>query len=86
MIASVGPSPKVRNGSKARLMPAMLAAISALVSSLRDSSLPEGSPTLVVPPPITTIGLWPERWSRRSSMICIRLPTCRLSAVASKPM
>ncbi len=47
--------------------------MSAAVSILRLSSLPEGSPTLVVPPPISTIGLWPVFWSRRSIMIDSRL-------------
>ena len=42
-----------------RSMPAMFAAISVSLRSLRASSLPEGSPTLVVPPPISTIGRWP---------------------------
>ncbi len=37
----------------------MLAAISSSVRSWRNSSLPEGSPTLVVPPPISTIGRLP---------------------------
>ena len=34
------------------------------------SSLPEGSPTLVVPPPISTIGRLPVCCHSRSSMIC----------------
>ena len=64
-------------------MPAMLAAICSSVSSWRVSSLPEGSPIRVVPPPISTIGLWPVFWYSRSSMMPTRLPTCRLSAVQS---
>jgi hypothetical protein len=84
--ASAGPSPKPRNRSKTCRIEAMLAAISWSLSSRRVSSLPEGSPTLVVPPPISTIGLWPVRCSQRSSMIETSEPTCRLSAVASKPM
>ena len=67
-------------------MEAMLAAMAASSSSWRVVSLPEGSPTLVVPPPMTTMGLWPVCCIRRSIMICIMLPTCRLAAVASKPM
>jgi hypothetical protein len=50
------------------------------------SSRKEGSPTLVVPPPISTTGDVPVRCISRSSMICTRDPTCRLSAVASKPI
>ena len=56
MTASVGPSPKVRKFANARLIPFRFSAIAASVRSWRDVSLPEGSPTLVVPPPISTIG------------------------------
>jgi hypothetical protein len=85
-IASVGPSPKLRKRSKLLRIEAMLAPIVSSFSSLRLSSLPEGSPILVVPPPITTIGLCPACWSRRSSMIDTRLPTWSEGAVASKPI
>jgi hypothetical protein len=54
--APLGPSPKLRNLVNTRSMPAMFAAISTSLKSLRASSLPEGSPTFVVPPPIKTIG------------------------------
>jgi hypothetical protein len=64
----------------------MLASICSLLSSWRDSSLPEGSPTLVVPPPIRAIGRCPVFCSQRSIMICTRWPMCRESAVASKPI
>ena len=84
--ASVGPSPKTRNCEKTRLMPSMLASIRSSDRSWRDSSLPDGSPTLVVPPPIRTIGLWPACCHQRSSMIGINEPTWRLSAVQSKPI
>ena len=67
-------------------IPAMLASICAAVSICRDSSLPEGSPIRVVPPPISATGLWPCFCISRSSMICTRLPTCRQSAVRSKPI
>jgi len=50
------------------------------------SSRKDGSPTLVVPPPINTTGRLPVRCIKRSSMICTKDPTCRLSAVASKPI
>ena len=53
---------------------------------LADSSLPEGSPIRVVPPPSSTSGRWPCFCSSRRIMICTRLPTCRLSAVQSKPI
>ena len=42
---------------------------------------PMGSPILVVPPPISTIGLCPACCSRRSIMICTRLPTWSDGAV-----
>ena len=53
------PLPKVRKRSKTRSRLFLLASICAGVSSWRMSSLPDGSPTFVVPPPITTIGLFP---------------------------
>ena len=86
MTASVGPSPNLRKRANTDLMVSMLAAIWASLSSRRDSSLPEGSPTFVVPPPISTMGLWPLRCRTRNSMMEIRLPTCRLGAVQSKPI
>ena len=71
--ASVGPSPKVEVVARRRcLMLAMLASICSGVSSWRVSSRPEGSPTLVVPPPISAIGLWPVFCHQRSIMICSR--------------
>ena len=59
MIASVLPAPKRSTLAKTVLMLALLASISSTVRSGRDSSLPEGSPTMVVPPPISVIGLLP---------------------------
>ena len=38
-----------------------------------------------VPPPASEMGRWPASWKRRSVQSCSRLPTCRLSAVGSKP-
>ena len=61
--------PKLRNLPNTDSMPPILAAISASVRSLRASSLPEGSPTLVVPPPISTIGRWPACCNLRSIMM-----------------
>ncbi len=74
MIASFGPSPKVRNFEKTVLMLALLASISSSVSILRDSSRPDGSPTMVVPPPISAMALLPVRWSQCSIMICTSEP------------
>ena len=45
-----------------------------------------GSPTFVVPPPISVIGLWPVFCSQRNIMIWISEPTCSDLAVASKPI
>ena len=84
--ASPGPSPKARYLEKTFMMPALLASISASPSRGRASSRNEGSPILVVPPPIRTMGLWPQRCMRRSSMIETMLPTWRLGAVQSNPM
>ena len=86
MTAPVGPGPKFRKRSNTLLMPAMLAAIWASVSRGRWLSLSEGSPTLLVPPPIRGRGRWPVCCSLRSIMIWISDPTCRLEAVASKPI
>ena len=60
-----------------------IAGDSASSSSWRATSLPEGSPIRVVPPPISTIGLWPHFWNSRNNMMPTKLPTCRLSAVQS---
>jgi hypothetical protein len=67
-------------------MPSMLDAMSASLSSLRDSSLPDGSPTFVVPPPIKVIGLLPVCCSQCSIMIGSIEPACRLGAVQSNPI
>ena len=85
-MASVGPSPKVRNLANTSLMLAMLAAISSSPRNFLASSLPDGSPTLVVPPPISTIGLWPVFCNSLNNMIDTRDPACRLGAVQSKPI
>ena len=47
---------------------------------------PVGSPTIPVAPPTKAMGRWPLSWKCLSIMICTMLPTCRLSAVGSKPM
>ena len=60
--------------------------ISSSLKIFRVLSLPDGSPILVVPPPNNTIGWCPCFWSIRKHIICRRLPTCKLSAVQSKPM
>ena len=67
-------------------MPARLLAICSTVRSLRDSSLNEGSPILVVPPPMSAIGLWPVFCIQRSIMIWTSEPACSEAAVASKPI
>ena len=64
----------------------LLASISSIVSSLRLSSRPEGSPTRVVPPPISAIGLLPVCCSQYSIMIWISDPMCSEDAVQSKPI
>ena len=71
---------------KTCLMPGRLESICSTVSSLRDSSLKDGSPILVVPPPISAIGRCPVFCIQRSIMIWTSDPACRLVAVASNPM
>ena len=41
--------------------------------------------TIPVPPPTSATGRWPARCACTRPMIGIRLPTCRLGAVGSKP-
>ena len=52
---------------------------------VRSSDFPPGSPISPVAPPASTIGRWPASWRRRRLQSWRRLPTCRLSAVGSKP-
>ena len=82
MIAPASKSMKRENTVR---IEAMLASISALLRSERLASFPEGSPILLVPPPISAIGRCPVFCSQRSIMMVSRLPMCRLGAVASKP-
>ena len=78
MIASVGPSPKVRKRSNTRRIAGDVGVDLSRRQQLAALVLAAtGSPTLVVPPPISTIGLCPACCSRRSSMIWTRLPTWR---------
>ena len=74
---------EVEEAREHRRIAAMLAAIVASSSSWPGIVRPDGSPILVVPPPISAIGRLPVFCSQRSIMICTRCPTCRLSAVAS---
>src|SRR3981081_1336702 len=57
-------------------MLALLASISSTVRSARDSSLPEGSPTMVVPPPISVIGFLSPCCSPYSILMVRGLPVC----------
>ena len=56
------------------------------VRSLRLSSLPDGSPTRVVPPPISAIGRWPVCCIQYSIMIGSSEPTWSEAAVQSNPI
>ena len=53
---------------------------------VRASSLPEGSPTRVVPPPMSAMGRPPVFCSQRSIMMGSMEPTCSEGAVQSKPI
>src|SRR5262245_1634873 len=81
----IAPASKSRKREKTVRIVAMLASICSAVSSVRLASLPEGSPILLVPPPISAIGRWPVFCNQRNIMIVSRLPIWRLGAVASKP-
>ncbi len=50
---------KSRKRSICRLMWATLLSMSSTVSTFRRSDLPDGSPIMPVPPPISANGLWP---------------------------
>ncbi len=86
MMASVRREPNAISLAQARCMLALLASICSMGKILRVSSLPEGSPTRVVPPPMSTIGLLPVFCSQCSIMRTIMLPTWNDGAVQSKPM
>ena len=80
------PSEKSMNFAIWTLNFAAFSWIFSCVSIWRISVLPEGSPTIVVPPPSSAIGLLPASWSRRMRFSAMKWPMCRLSAVASKPI
>ena len=80
------PEPNAMSLLAAFCMLALLASICSTGRILRVSSLPEGSPTRVVPPPISTIGLLPVCCSQRSIISTIMLPMWKDGAVQSKPM
>ncbi len=80
------PSPKSMKRSIWRLKHSALWLMSSMVSILRISVRPEGSPIIVVPPPIRAIGLLPASCRRFISVSAIKCPAVRLSAVQSKPM
>ena len=86
VMASRGPSPKLRKRENTLKMPRLLDWISSTVRMRRVSSRPDGSPTIVVPPPISAIALFPVCWSQCSIMICTSEPTCKEGAVQSKPI
>src|ERR1700733_3554600 len=65
MIASDLPSPNSRKRENTCLMPSLLRSISSIERIFRVSSLPEGSPTWVVPPPISAIGRLPVFCSKK---------------------
>ena len=80
------PSPNSMNRSICRLKQAALWSMSSRVSILRMSVRPEGSPIMVVPPPMRAMGWLPAICSRFISVRAMKWPAVRLSAVQSKPM
>jgi len=79
-------SSNFRNFEKMARMPLRLSPIASSLRMRRLSSLPLGSPTRVVPPPINAIGRWPVCCIQYSIMIGNSEPTCSDAAVQSKPM
>ena len=86
MTISALPSEKSINRLICFLKHSQLCSIVSFVIMLRISVLPEGSPIMAVPPPISAIGLLPASCSRFIRHSAIKCPTCRLSAVGSKPI
>ena len=80
------PSLKSMNFSIWRRKHAALWSMSSRVSILRMSVRPEGSPIMVVPPPIRAMGVLPACCKRFISVSAMKWPAVRLSAVQSKPM
>lgn len=66
-------------------IPAMFRFRVWISSSGRSRVLPEGSPMRPVAPPTRTTAEWPQRRNQERTMIPIRLPRWRVSAVGSKP-
>lgn len=66
-------------------IPVMLRSRVCISSSGRSSDLPEGSPTRPVAPPTSATTEWPQRRNHDRTMIPMRLPRWRLSAVGSNP-
>ncbi len=60
--------------------------MSSRVSIFRISVRPEGSPIIVVPPPIKAMGWLPAICRRFISVRAMKCPAVRLSAVQSKPI
>jgi hypothetical protein len=83
--APTGPSSKSRKRSICRRMRVTRSATTSAVIITRSAERPVGSPMKPVAPPARASGRWPESWKRRSASSGTRLPTCRLSAVGSKP-
>ena len=68
---------KVFSAEKTFFIPEILPSICASLSKGLSSALNEGSPTLVVPPPMSVIGWPPVFCNHRSIIIWIKLPTCK---------
>ena len=84
MRAALAPS-NDRNRESWRPIALAFRSICSRLMTGRSSRLPLGSPTMPVPPPTSTIGVWPRRWSQASPITGTRLPTWSESAVGSKP-
>ena len=69
-----------------RLKHSALYAIVSSVSIWRMSVRPDGSPIIVVPSPMRAMGLLPAICRRFIRHRAMKWPTCRESAVQSKPI
>ena len=80
------PSPNSIKRSICFLKHSQLWFITSSVIIVRISVRPEGSPMCPVPPPTKTTGLLPAICSLFIRHSAMKWPTCKLSAVGSKPM
>ena len=86
ILASAGPSPKWMKRDICFRKHSQLWSMMSFVIMERMSDRPEGSPIMPVPPPTKAMGLFPASCRRFIRQRAMKWPTCRESAVGSKPI